>query len=91
MSPGLQDRRPSHILHTAERVRRVAWRPGYSCELAVVPITPGLSLRPDMAGDTSDADRVEIWDVRRPWVPKYVLEDGEGAVTGEPLNEKIGC
>ncbi|KAG8907882.1 hypothetical protein FRB99_001741 [Tulasnella sp. 403] len=83
MSLKLQDQKPTHVLHTAEKVKRVSWRPGHDCEVAIVPTTPGLSVRPNVDGEsTSDADRIEIWDVRRPWVPKYVLEGGEGAVIG---------
>lgn len=85
MSIKLQDSKPAHVLHTAEKVKRVAWRPGYDCEVAVVPMTPGLSARAGSDRDTSDADRIEIWDVRRPWVPKYILERGEGAVVGKPI------
>lgn len=90
MSIKLQDSKPAHVLHTAEKVKRVAWRPGYDCEVAVVPMTPGLSARAGSDRDsTSDADRIEIWDVRRPWVPKYVLERGEGAVVGEYINAPL--
>lgn len=30
----------------------------------------------------SEADRIELWDVRRGWVGKYVLLGGEGSVSG---------
>ncbi|KAG9034018.1 hypothetical protein FRB95_013889 [Tulasnella sp. JGI-2019a] len=83
MSRQLQDRKPVHILHTAERVKAVAWRPDHPCEVAVVPTTPGLSARsgPDSESRfASSPDRIEIWDVRRPWLPKYVLDGGDGAV-----------
>ncbi|KAG8882206.1 GTP-binding protein Rho1 [Tulasnella sp. 332] len=83
MSRQLQDRKPVHILHTAERVKAVAWRPEHACEVAVVPTTPGLSARPVSGSEkcfASNPDQIEVWDVRRPWLPKYVLDDGEGAV-----------
>lgn len=80
MSQGLQEQKPPHVLHTAEKVKKLAWRPGHDCEVAIVPQTPGLSAD---GGETADADRIEIWDVRRPWLPKYVLEGGEGSVVGE--------
>ncbi|KAG8956023.1 GTP-binding protein Rho1 [Tulasnella sp. 424] len=79
MSQGLQEQKPPHVLHTAEKVKKLAWRPGHDCEVAIVPQTPGLSAD---GGETADADRIEIWDVRRPWLPKYVLEGGEGSVVG---------
>ena len=34
-------RRPAYVLHTAGPVRRVAWRPGADCELAVTPYLEG--------------------------------------------------
>lgn len=34
-------RRPAYVLHTAGPVRRVAWRPGAECELAVTPYLEG--------------------------------------------------
>jgi len=79
---------PLHVLHTAESVKQVKWRPGHDCELAVVPQTPGIAIsaEKDAGGEdvsiSADADRIEIWDVRRGWIPKYVLEGGEGAVGG---------
>lgn len=83
MSQGLQDQKPAHVLHTAEKVKKVVWRPGHDCEVAIVPQAPGLSGRPGTDGsEAAGAERIEIWDVRRPWLPKYILEGGEGSVVG---------
>lgn len=85
MSLRLIDQKALHVLHAAERVKSVSWRPEHDCEVAIVPTTPGLSARPGsgsgISNTVSGADRIEIWDVRRPWLPKYVLEGGEGAVS----------
>ncbi|KAG8897666.1 hypothetical protein FRC00_003959, partial [Tulasnella sp. 408] len=83
MSQGLQEQKPAHVLHTAERVKKVVWRPGHDCEVAIVPQASGLSGRPGADGsEAAGAERIEIWDVRRPWLPKYILEGGEGSVVG---------
>lgn len=37
------------------------------------------------ANSISEADRIELWDVRRGWVGKYVLLGGEGSVSGPCL------
>ena len=79
--------RPVHTLHTARPVAKLCWRPDAPTELA---ITPHLSVMASVAdgdaqGPASSAtvtDEVEIWDVRRESVPKYVLRSGEGAVSG---------
>ncbi|KAF6744343.1 hypothetical protein DFP72DRAFT_929836 [Ephemerocybe angulata] len=109
----------TYILHPSFPVRRVAWRPGYECELAVVSnddmmvpnldsphfsvpgpaqgllsrVGSGLGLdgmlrqfnsdnlsnftkdkfTESLAETTKphDGDTMEIWDVRREWVPKW--------------------
>ncbi|KAG8968972.1 hypothetical protein FRC03_005238 [Tulasnella sp. 419] len=86
MSVPLLSQTPIHTLHTTERVKRVTWRPGHDCEIAVVPqtsmISPaGTSANTEDLGFLAEADRIEIWDVRRGWIPKYILENGEGAVS----------
>lgn len=69
----------------------------YATELAVVPFTPGISplgrvIYDDVAGSGTtkhsfdkldmDADRIQVWDVRREHISKYVLLGGEGSVAG---------
>ncbi|KAG5651449.1 hypothetical protein H0H81_008607 [Sphagnurus paluster] len=107
--PGSSTRMPSkptYVLHPSFPVRRVAWRPSYECELAVVSnVEFSSGSNPDLAtnnavgaggtGITSDGvkpdirasiggDAVEIWDVRRGWIPKWSVTGsaGESAVTG---------
>lgn len=71
------------MLHTTEKVKKVVWRPGHDCEVAIVPQAPGVSGRPVAdGGEAAGDERIEIWDVRRPWLPKYILEGGEGSVVG---------
>ena len=117
-------------LHTSFPVRRVLWRPGYGCELAVVSNADfGLGPGPDvsaaaskmpspriaekpMQGDpqpfsilselqnhlspklpfepivsqsrNGTGDSLEIWDVRRQYIAKWLLNNSavEGGVTG---------
>ncbi|KAI0766904.1 hypothetical protein BD413DRAFT_567976 [Trametes elegans] len=124
-------RQPTYTLHTSFPVRRVLWRPGYECELAVVsnadfgtgtdfghgalpsgpssasvglasglstalssprissahiagtesPSTPEERAKSVTRGDGSDP--VEIWDVRRGYIAKWVVNGSavEGGVT----------
>ncbi|KAH9931931.1 uncharacterized protein B0H18DRAFT_1083425 [Fomitopsis serialis] len=122
---------PTYTLRTAYPVRRVLWRPGYECELAVVahtdqgvsssadlqapagvhltsPIaatgpgaglisalssprmgTAGLSMLESVSEPALTLPRndggtpVEIWDVRRGFIAKWVVNDsvGEGGVS----------
>ncbi|KAF9443030.1 hypothetical protein P691DRAFT_844497 [Macrolepiota fuliginosa MF-IS2] len=118
--------KPTYTLHTSYPVRRVLWRPGYECELAVVshadftissqvdhlagtPLSSGtqsrvgstlgldsmlknfpaeLKLSPKEFKLTADQsgpilDAVEVWDVRRSWIPKWSVTGTsvEGGVT----------
>ena len=98
---------PAHTLHTPHSVKRLYWRPGAenATELAVVPFTPGISPLgrvlfddPPTAGGASkfdkldmDADRIEVWDIRREYISKYVLLGGEGSVAGKPDMRKTIC
>ncbi|KAF8067048.1 hypothetical protein FPV67DRAFT_1497690 [Lyophyllum atratum] len=104
--------KPTYSLHPSFPVRRVAWRPSYECELAVVSnVEFSSGSNPDLAqnnaigaggtGVGSDGDKhgpdskmatggdaVEIWDVRRSWIPKWSVTGsaGEGAVTDLVFN-----
>ncbi|KAG6830919.1 hypothetical protein H0H87_006752 [Tephrocybe sp. NHM501043] len=96
--------KPTYTLHPSFPVRRVMWRPGYECELAVVSNAEFSSgSNPDLvqnnavgAGGTGENDKhaaetktsvggdaVEIWDVRRGWIPKWSVTGSaiEGGVT----------
>ncbi|KAG6908862.1 hypothetical protein DXG01_002936 [Tephrocybe rancida] len=96
--------KPTYTLHPSFPVRRVAWRPTYECELAVVSNAEFSSgSNPDLvqnnaigAGGTGEnekhgsdnktslgGDAVEIWDVRRSWIPKWSVTGSavEGGVT----------
>ncbi|RPD58851.1 hypothetical protein L226DRAFT_493796 [Lentinus tigrinus ALCF2SS1-7] len=117
--------RPTYTLHTSFPVRRVLWRPGYECELAIVsnadfgtgmdfghgglpagssaasgglgtampsPRIPTAHFS-DPSGTPQDraksvtpndgSDPVEIWDVRRGYIAKWVVNGSavEGGVT----------
>jgi WD40 repeat protein len=80
---------PTHTLHTPNGVKRVLWRPEHDTEIAVVPLTSGISPAggPGAVDDPNavggEADKIEVWDVRREWISKYILEAGDGAVAGE--------
>ncbi|OSD00134.1 hypothetical protein PYCCODRAFT_1414786 [Trametes coccinea BRFM310] len=123
--------RPAYTLHTSFPVRRVLWRPGYECELAVVSnadfgtgtdfghtslsggpssasigLSSGLSTalssprlssahlsgtesprtpeeRSSSVSRRETSDPVEIWDVRRGYIAKWVVNGSavEGGVT----------
>lgn len=128
---------PTYTLHTAFPVRRVLWRPGYECELAVVsnadfgttsntdalsavsnvttasnagvvaglvsaissprigtvPIGagedgPGMEGRAPSVARDGGSDPIEIWDVRRGYIAKWVVNKSavEGGITGIFLN-----
>lgn len=83
---------PVHSLHTPHPLRRVAWRPGHDTELAVVSlmqpaggsgsgfILDGIDASSSGGSASADDDsRIEIWDVRREYIGKYVLAGGDGA------------
>jgi hypothetical protein len=128
--------KPTYTLHTSYPIRRVLWRPGFECELAVVshadftvsshvdhlhsiPSSPGLASgfqsrvssglgldtvlkgfselkltpkesNPVVINSNPVLDAVEIWDVRRSWIPKWSVTgtSAEGGVTGS-LNHAI--
>lgn len=113
---------PMYTLHTSFPVRRVLFRPGYECELAIVSnadfgtntefghgttspgsaaLTPGAvtprgivahlgtsiseaMATPDGRPKNEGSDPVEIWDVRRGHIAKWVVNGSaiEGGVTG---------
>ncbi|KAH9910400.1 uncharacterized protein BXZ73DRAFT_93801 [Epithele typhae] len=120
--------KPAYSLYASFPVRRVCWRPGYDCELAIVsnadfgsgsdfghgalsgPTSSSGSLStmmhsprisathlaggldgartPDersrsVAASTDDSDPVEIWDVRRGYIAKWIVggSAAEGSVT----------
>lgn len=67
-------------LRCAQPVGEVLWRPGHETEVAVVPY---LALSGANAGDEPDeASAIQIWDVRRGYFPKFVLDGGDGAAAG---------
>ena len=121
---------PIYNLHTSFPIRRIVWRPGYGCELAVVSnadfglgsgsdisvaaskvSSPRIAEKP-MQGEPQPlsilaelqnhlspkapvesivsqprngvGDSVEIWDVRRQYIAKWLLNNSavEGGVTG---------
>ncbi|EKM74807.1 hypothetical protein AGABI1DRAFT_132849 [Agaricus bisporus var. burnettii JB137-S8] len=122
--------KPTYTLHTSYPIRRVLWRPGFECELAVVShadftvssshvdhlrstpsstalasgfqsrVSSGLGLdavfkglselkptpkecHPIPHNPSPVLDAVEIWDVRRSWIPKWSVTgtSAEGGVT----------
>ncbi|KAI0263800.1 hypothetical protein BC834DRAFT_1042684 [Gloeopeniophorella convolvens] len=97
------ERTPTYTLATPFPVRRVRWRPGYECELAVVSNaefgTGSMSDMGDSGGvdgvleeepeavpvkrRTDVGDAVEIWDVRRGYIAKWLVGGSaiEGGVT----------
>jgi hypothetical protein len=95
---------PVHTLHTPYPVRRIGWRPGHETEIAVLsspdtPVTKRPQSMTDIVATASEMEevedttvmeesRLEIWDVRRGHLSKYLLgkaprhtEAGGGAVT----------
>lgn len=83
------DRNPSphHTLHTALPVRRIAWRPNHSTELAVVSVPQSLVSDADDEGDSV----VEVWDVRRHHIAKYALPiGGSGSDDGAAVDAAWG-
>jgi WD repeat-containing protein 24 len=99
--------RIAYTLATQFPVRRVRWRPGYECELAIVSyaefstgsmsdvsdsdaVTDFDLEKPEVAPAkrrTDIGDPVEIWDVRRGYIAKWLVGGSaiEGGVTGMPL------
>ncbi|KAI9433933.1 hypothetical protein H4582DRAFT_2112706 [Lactarius indigo] len=89
------ERTPTYTLSTQFPIRRVRWRPGYECEIAVAcrtcvmsqvwPRTVDLE-KPEVAIPKRRADMgyaVEIWDVRRGYIAKWLVGGSaiEGGVT----------
>ncbi|KDQ16119.1 hypothetical protein BOTBODRAFT_31188 [Botryobasidium botryosum FD-172 SS1] len=76
---------PTHTLHTSFPVRSVSWRPSHDTEIAVVPLAHGISSarQPDNknTGGANYGSSIELWDVRRNWIPKYLLPSVEGSIT----------
>lgn len=121
---------PVYNLHTSFPIRRVLWRPGYGCELAVVSnadfglgsgsdisvaaskmpspriaekpiqgepqplailtelknhLNPKMPSEPIVSQTRNGVgDSIEIWDVRRQYIAKWLLNNSavEGGVTG---------
>lgn len=83
---------PVHTLHTAYPLRRVAWRPEHSTEIAIVPLAhqsagstlvdPTIASVSQGLGQESVAldedSHIEVWDVRRHHVAKYALPTVDG-------------
>ncbi|CED84390.1 WD40 repeat-containing protein [Phaffia rhodozyma] len=63
-------------LWTPHPVSKLGWRPGHDTEIAVVPFATVSTMTEDPSGDPS----IQIWDIRREFVPKYILEGGDGVV-----------
>lgn len=117
---------PTYRLSTSFPVRRVLWRPGYECELAVVShaefgtgsMQDMMATSPPMGtseeatmqqegerdvdgatipsvakGGNDSGDPVEIWDVRREWIAKWVVGGSavEGGVTGKSAIPTCKC
>lgn len=85
---------PYHTIHTPHPVRRLAWRPGHDTEIAVVsipatvasaavstPVQEPKALDNDSIPEQIDESRLEVWDVRRGHVAKYIL--GKASRFGE--------
>jgi hypothetical protein len=85
---------PYHTIFTPHPVRRLAWRPGHDTEIAVVSIptttTFGTSCKTmqesqnneeGTASEQMDESRLEVWDVRRGHVAKFIL--GKASRFGE--------
>ncbi|KAF9457119.1 hypothetical protein BDZ94DRAFT_1302117 [Collybia nuda] len=84
-SPGNNTRipnKPKYTLYPSFQVRRVSWRPSFECELAVVSNAEfSTGSNPELLQDNGSdnnpssvavgGDAVEIWDVRRSWIPKW--------------------
>lgn len=73
---------PTHTLHTLHGIRRTAWRPDHPTELAVVSVSEGAvggstiqntNITGGAISDVDEESRLEIWDVRRGHVAKYLL------------------
>ncbi|THH21492.1 hypothetical protein EW146_g117 [Bondarzewia mesenterica] len=104
---------PAYTLSTSFPVRRVLWRPGYECEVAIVSNWEfGAGSNQDMTASGSEnggevemdtvvraphrgagdcGDPVEIWDVRRGCIAKWVVGGSavEGGVMGVFAPEDI--
>lgn len=76
--------KPVATLHTSAPASRVRWRTDQAAELAVVPL-PSQSNSPNANRAESTApnltNEIEIWDLRRPHVPKCVVRSGLGGVS----------
>lgn len=76
--------KPVATLHTSAPISRVRWRAPETSELAVVPIHSQGNLstaRPSESTASTLANDIEIWDLRRPYVPKSVIRSGLGTVS----------
>jgi hypothetical protein len=64
-------RRPLYTIQTMTSVARVQWRPGRDHELASCALL-------------SDY-RIHVWDIRRPYLGKYLIDEHENVATGKLL------
>ncbi|KZO96812.1 WD40 repeat-like protein [Calocera viscosa TUFC12733] len=80
-STGIPYNKPKQVLRTPTYNRRVAWRPGCDTELVVLPYAKGGGAEEleEEGNEVQEESRIALWDVRRNYVPKYVLEGGAGA------------
>ncbi|KAK4687450.1 SEA/GATOR complex protein SEA2/WDR24, partial [Tremellales sp. Uapishka_1] len=70
---------PVHTLHTCYPLRRVAWRPNHSTELAIVSLTqPIVQIENTAPQQDEENTLLEIWDVRRHYIAKYALPSQDG-------------
>lgn len=80
--------KPVTTLHTSSPVTTIRWRGSQQpTELAVVPLStnPGATSSVVEGHDAAMSrlnNELEIWDLRRPYVPKSVLRTGLGGITG---------
>ncbi|KAL1915379.1 uncharacterized protein VTP21DRAFT_6837 [Calcarisporiella thermophila] len=61
-------RKPLHTIPTISSIARVQWRPDHDNEIAACSLT-------------SD-NRINVWDVRRPYIPKYIVDEQTSMPTG---------
>jgi hypothetical protein len=71
---------PIHTLHTSYPVRKVSWRPSKPTELAIISMSQPSDSSTSTSGEGigNDDAQIEIWDVRRHYIPKYALPTVDG-------------
>ncbi|KAI8924313.1 hypothetical protein BC831DRAFT_505563, partial [Entophlyctis helioformis] len=63
-----ESRKPLHTVQTIAPVSRLGWRPGFDLQIASCAMSTDF--------------RVHIWDVSRPFVPQFSLEEHTNIATG---------